>query len=392
MIKDLVILCGGKGTRLKSLTKNTPKPLLRINKIPFLDYLLNFYQRYCFKKIYLLAGYKAKEIKKKYHNTKFNLIDVEVIVEKKLMGTGGSLLQLKNKLKNDFILINGDSYIDFDFDKFQKLEKGFLGKMLISSKKNYKENKKLIGLKTKKNNCLYFEKNSNYFNAGVYYFKKEILKYIKPYSSLENDVLPNLIHTNKICGSKTSGFFIDIGLPRNLRLAKKILISKVKKPSIFFDRDGVLNHDYGYVHTYSKFKWKKNVLKTLKYLNEKNYYIFIITNQAGIGRGYYTENQFFKLHEKLKNFLGKKKIYIDEVVFCPHHPTKGIGIYKKNCKCRKPNNLLVQNIIKKWPVNIKNSLMIGDKQSDKKCAEKSKLKFYFSEKDLYLQIKKKIKL
>ncbi|RPG53585.1 MAG: hypothetical protein CBE48_001060 [Flavobacteriales bacterium TMED288] len=97
MTRDLVILCGGKGTRLKSLTKNTPKPLLKINKIPFLDYLLNFYQRYYFKKIYLLAGYKAKEIKKKYQNKKFNLIDVEVVVEKKLMGTGGSLLQLKKK-------------------------------------------------------------------------------------------------------------------------------------------------------------------------------------------------------------------------------------------------------------------------------------------------------
>lgn len=392
MKKDLVILCGGKGTRLKSFTKNIPKPLIKINNISFLDYLINFYQRYQFKKIYLLAGYKAKKIQKIYQDKKFNLIDVEVVVEKKLMGTGGSLLQLKKKIKNDFILINGDSYVDFNFDRFQKLDRNFLGKMLISSKKNYKENKKLIGLKIKKDNSLYFGKNSNYFNAGVYYFKREIFKYIKPNSSLENDVLPSLINLNKICGLKTSGFFIDIGLPRNLRLAQKTLISRVKKKSIFFDRDGVLNHDYGYVHTYSKFRWKKNVLKTLKYLNKKNYYLFIITNQAGIGRGYYSENQFYELHEKLKIFLCKKNIYIDEVVFCPHHPTKGVGIYKKNCRCRKPNNLLVQNITKKWPISIKNSLMIGDKQSDKKCAEKSKLKFYFSEKDLYFQIKKKIKL
>ena len=95
MKKDLVILCGGKGTRLKSFTKNIPKPLIKINNIPFLDYLINFYQRYQFKKIYLLAGYKAKKIQKIYQDKKFNLIDVEVVVEKKLMGTGGSLLQLK---------------------------------------------------------------------------------------------------------------------------------------------------------------------------------------------------------------------------------------------------------------------------------------------------------
>ena len=141
MTKDLVILCGGKGTRLKSLTKKIPKPLIKINDIPFLDYLINFYQKYDFKKIYLLAGYNGRKIKKVYEKKNFNFIDIEVIVEKKLMGTGGSLLQLKNKIKNDFILINGDSYVDYNFKKFEKLNKNFLGKILLSSKKNYKENK-----------------------------------------------------------------------------------------------------------------------------------------------------------------------------------------------------------------------------------------------------------
>ena len=177
-----------------------------------------------------------------------------------------------------------------------------------------------------------------------------------------------------------------------MKLAKKNLLLKVKKPSVFFDRDGVLNHDYGYVYKYSKFKWKKNVLKTLKYLNSKNYYIFVITNQAGIGRGYYNEDQFIKLHKKIKKDLCKKNIYIDEVVFCPHHPTKGIGIYKKYCKCRKPNNLLIKNIFKKWPITNKNSLIIGDKISDLNCAKRSKIKFQWVEEDLYFQIRKKNKI
>ena len=104
------------------------------------------------------------------------------------------------------------------------------------------------------------------------------------------------------------------------------------------------------------------------------------------------EDQFIKLHKKIKKDLCKNNIYIDEVVFCPHHPTKGIGKYRKYCKCRKPNNLLVKNIFKKWPINRKKSVFIGDNYSDKKCAEKSNLKFYFDEKDLFFLIKKKIKL
>ena len=392
MSKDLVILCGGKGLRLKSLTKKFPKPLLKINNIPFLDYLINFYQKYNFKKIYLLAGYKGNQIKKLYDKKNFNFIDIEVIIEKNEMGTGGSLLQLKKKINNDFILINGDSFVDYNFENFNKIKKNFLGKILMSSKNNYKENKKLIGLKINNKDQIYFSKNSNFFNAGVYYFKKEIFKYIKKKSSLENDILPVLINSKKICGLTTEGYFIDIGLPKNLKLAKKNLISQVERPSVFFDRDGVLNHDYGYVNKYSEFKWKKNVLKALEYLNSKNYYIFIITNQAGIGRGYYNEDQFKKLHKKIKEDLSKKKIYFDDVVYCPHHPTEAIGAYKKKCQCRKPNNLLIKNIYKKWPILKAKSLMIGDKDSDRACAKKSKIKFFWSEKDLYLQLREKINL
>ena len=392
MSKDLVILCGGKGLRLKSLTKKFPKPLLKINNIPFLDYLINFYQKYNFKKIYLLAGYKGNQIKKLYDKKNFNFIDIEVIIEKNEMGTGGSLLQLKKKINNDFILINGDSFVDYNFENFNKIKKNFLGKILMSSKNNYKENKKLIGLKINNKDQIYFSKNSNFFNAGVYYFKKEIFRYIKKKSSLENDILPALINSKKICGLTTEGYFIDIGLPKNLKLAKKNLISQVERPSVFFDRDGVLNHDYGYVNKYSEFKWKKNVLKALEYLNSKNYYIFIITNQAGIGRGYYNENQFKKLHKKIKEDLSKKKIYFDDVVYCPHHPTEAIGAYKKKCQCRKPNNLLIKNIYKKWPILKAKSLMIGDKDSDRACAKKSKIKFFWSEKDLYLQLREKINL
>ena len=96
---DLVILCGGKGSRLKKLTKNIPKPLLKINNIEFLNYIINFYQKYNFRKIYLLAGYKGRQIKKKFDKKLFNLIKVEVIIEKFPMGTAGCLRLLKKKNK-----------------------------------------------------------------------------------------------------------------------------------------------------------------------------------------------------------------------------------------------------------------------------------------------------
>ena len=96
---DLVIVCGGRGSRLDKITRYTPKPLLKFNKIPFLDYLLNYYKKFNIRKIFLMCGYKSAQFIKKYHNKKLNLIDCECVVEKFPLGTGGCLYLLKKKNK-----------------------------------------------------------------------------------------------------------------------------------------------------------------------------------------------------------------------------------------------------------------------------------------------------
>ena len=119
-MQDLVILCGGRGTRLGPITNKTPKPLLRFSNEPFIDRILRFYQRYNFKTIYLLAGYKGKEFKKKYHNTYINYNLIKVIIEKKPLGTGGALNSLRNKITKDFLLVNADSFFNFNLLIFNK--------------------------------------------------------------------------------------------------------------------------------------------------------------------------------------------------------------------------------------------------------------------------------
>ncbi len=175
---------------------------------------------------------------------------------------------------------------------------------------------------------------------------------------------------------------------KNLLLAKKTLELEIKKPAIFFDRDGVLNYDYGYVGTYNRFKWSNNALDALKFINKKNYYIFVITNQSGIGRGYYSEKDFHVLNNKIKKNLQNKNIFINDILFCPHHPSKAKGKYKIICNCRKPKIGMINNLKKKWIVNIKKSFFIGDKKSDFDTARKSNIKFYYVKKNLLNQIRK----
>lgn len=133
------------------------------------------------------------------------------------------------------------------------------------------------------------------------------------------------------------------------------------------------------------------MIKGLQYLCKKKIKIFIVTNQSGVARGFFTEKDLKLLHSRLKKEFLKKKIKLDEIKYSPYHPKGIIKKFAKNHKSRKPNNLMINQLLKKWPIDIKRSFMIGDRLSDKKCAKKSRLYFEFAKKNFYFQIKNILK-
>jgi D-glycero-D-manno-heptose 1,7-bisphosphate phosphatase len=161
----------------------------------------------------------------------------------------------------------------------------------------------------------------------------------------------------------------------------------MKRPAAFLDRDGVINYDFGYVYKYENFKFRPGVIKGLEYLKKKKFRIFIVTNQSGIAKGLFSEKDLKILHQKLRKDLMKKKIKIDEIKYSPFHPKGKIKRFTKKHESRKPGNLMVKQILKKWNIDLKNSFMIGDKNSDKTCAKISKLYFQFPRKNFFSQIK-----
>ena len=224
-------------------------------------------------------------------------------------------------------------------------------------------------------------------NGGVYFFKKDIFKYVNNKNcSLENEILPKLINSKKIQGKFYKDFFIDIGSKYFFKTANSKLKKEFYKSAVFLDRDGVINYDYGYVHKFRNFKLRNGVMKGLQYLIKKNYYIFIITNQAGIGKKIYKEDDFIKLHKNINEKFKKNNIFIDDVQFSPFHIKAKIKKYKKNSSLRKPGNKMIENIKLNWDISLRKSFMLGDKKSDYLAAKKSKLKFYYPEKNFYKQI------
>jgi D-glycero-D-manno-heptose 1,7-bisphosphate phosphatase len=139
--------------------------------------------------------------------------------------------------------------------------------------------------------------------------------------------------------------------------------------AIFFDRDGTLNEDIGYLFEFEKFKWIDGAIDTIKFCNENNYLAIVITNQSGVARGFYTEADIRKLHERMNEDLKKYKARIDDFFYCPHHPNAVIEKYRIDCECRKPKSKMLEDACGKYNIDKSKSLMIGDSIRDVECAE-----------------------
>ncbi len=159
--------------------------------------------------------------------------------------------------------------------------------------------------------------------------------------------------------------------------------------TFFFDRDGVLIKNYGYVSDIKKIKWLKGAISAIKFLNKKKIKVIVITNQSGVARGYFTENDLLKFHNYLNRILKKYNAKINEFIYCPFHPKAKIKKYRKITNMRKPGNGMILKAFKKYNITEKNCFMIGDEKKDFLAAKKSGVLFEYKKKiSLEYQVKK----
>ena len=143
------------------------------------------------------------------------------------------------------------------------------------------------------------------------------------------------------------------------------------RKAAFFDRDGTINIDTGYVHSPEEFQFINGMPEFIKKWNDWGYLVIVVTNQAGIARGYYTEEQMHELHEYINRELSKIGAHIDAFYFCPHHPD-----FTGPCHCRKPEPGMIEQAIKEWDIDVTQAVMFGDKESDLIAAQRCGVKGY----------------
>ena len=156
--------------------------------------------------------------------------------------------------------------------------------------------------------------------------------------------------------------------------------------ALFLDRDGIINVDSAYVYQPQKFIFVEGIFDLCRYFVKQDYRLFIITNQAGIGRGFYSKDDFEQLMAWVSEEFAKQNIVIEKSYYCPHHPTAGIGHYKINCDCRKPEAGMLLEAAKEFNLDLSESLLIGDKISDIEAGKRVRLKKTYLIKSRYQEV------
>jgi len=364
-----VILVGGRGTRLGSLAAQVPKPLLPVGGKPFLEHVIANLVRHGFRRILLSAGHLGEQIAALVERGPSLGCGITCVIEPEPAGTGGALVHARDHLDPWFLLLNGDSFFDINPLDLARVPppEGVVGRVALRALPDASRYG-AVGLEGERITSFAerpVEAGPGVINGGVYWLNRAILDRIKTMPcSLERDVMPALAGDGLLEGRVYEAFFIDIGIPVDLARADRDVPARLRRPAVFLDRDGVLNVDHHYVHRPDQFEWMPGAMRAIKRLNDSGHLVFVVTNQAGVARGYYDEAAVRSLHAWMNRELNAIGAHIDDFRYCPHHDEATVPAYRRKSSWRKPEPGMILDLLDHWSVDTSRSFLIGDNESD----------------------------
>lgn len=397
----VVLMAGGRGTRISELFPDIPKPLIPIQNMPVLEREIISLREQGFTEIILTVGYMADKIKDYFGDGTRLGVKINYFIEDKPLGNAGALFFLN--LKEDFLLLNADAVFDVDFNRMVKYhrEKGALVTLFTHPNSHPYDSGLIIADKndevkqwlTKEEHRPQYYKNR--VNAGLHVISPKALemsgidksligkeidgKIVKV--DLDRQILKPLCSTGKMFCYDSPEYVKDMGTPdRYYSVCKDFEKGVVqaknlrnKQKAIFLDRDGTINKYVGFLRNIDEFELLPGVSEAIRMINASGYLAVVVTNQPVIARGEVSFEELDNIHCKMETLLGKDGAYIDGIYFCPHHPHKGyegeIPELKIECDCRKPKPGMLLKASEELNIDLKASYMIGDSDSDVQAGE-----------------------
>ena len=396
-----VIMAGGKGTRIQSIAADIPKPMIPINGIPVLEREIISLRDQGFTDIIITVSHLGTIIMDYFGDGSKIGVSIEYYNETVPLGNAGALFKIKNQLTEPFLLLNGDAIFDVDFNRFVGYHYSHGGKATLFTHPNShpydsgliiadKHGMVEAWLAKEDERPQYYR---NRVNAGLHVIDPSILEQLdgskvgevdkntgKVFKvDLDRQLLKPLANTGKMFCYDSPEYVKDMGTPERFhqveedyiagRVQSKNLSNKQK--AIFLDRDGTINVYKGFLKETDDFELIPGVAEAIKRINEIGYLAIVITNQPVIARGDISWSKLEEIHNKMETELGKTGAYLDRIYFCPHHPHKGykgeVVELKIDCDCRKPKPGMFLRAARDFNIDLSQSYMIGDSETDIKA-------------------------
>lgn len=389
-----VISAGGKGTRISSVASDIPKPMIPIDGVPVLEREIMILRDQGFDDIIITVSHLGNIIMNYFGDgSKVSPVTgepfgvkIEYFYEETPLGTAGALFKLKDKLTEDFLLLNADAVFDVDFNRFVRFHKEHGGLVTLFTHPNshpYDSALIITNSDGSVNQWLTKEDErpdyyKNRVNAGLHVISPKVLdiEVDTPKIDLDRQILKPLVQSGKVFVYDSPEYVKDMGTPERYYLVQQNFRDGVvsaknlknKQKAIFLDRDGTINKYVGFLKNDKDFELIPGVSSAVKSFNDNGYLVIVITNQPVIARGEVTIEELNNIHNKMETLLGKDGAYVDAIYYCPHHPHKGyegeITELKIECECRKPKPGLILKAAKDFNIDIASSWMIGDSEND----------------------------
>ena len=385
-----VIMAGGKGTRVASVNRDLPKPMLPINGKPVLEYQIECLRRQGIADIILSIGHLGEQIQAYFGDGSRFGVQIAYIREEVPLGTAGALYYLKGRVREDFFLINGDLIFDVDFHRLMAFHKQHHAAATLLGHPNdhpYDSGIIVADANGRVTSWLAREDERGWYrncvNAGIHVLSPGLLKKMDTPKKidLDREILRPMLPFGQVYVYHTPEYVKDMGTPERITQVENDLKTGLverknlgkKQKAVFLDRDGTINRYAGFLRRPEELQLLDGTAEAIRQINQSGYLAIVVTNQPVIARGEATWEGLEEIHRKMETILGQKGAYLDDIFVCPHHPDKGfpgeVPAYKMACDCRKPKPGLLLQAAEKYNIDLAESWMIGDQPQDVQAGE-----------------------